>query len=44
MDENVTITESSIIAMPFVPLRGIVVYPKLLSHIDIGREASLAAC
>ncbi|MCH4166598.1 MAG: endopeptidase La [Megasphaera sp.] len=43
MDENVTITESSIIAMPFVPLRGIVVYPKLLSHIDIGREASLAA-
>lgn len=37
MDEN------SILAMPFVPLRGIVVYPKLLSHIDIGREKSLAA-
>ena len=37
MDEN------SILSMPFVPLRGIVVYPKLLSHIDIGREKSLAA-
>ena len=37
MDEN------SILAMPFVPLRGIVVYPKLLSHIDFGREKSLAA-
>lgn len=29
--------------MPFVPLRGIVIYPKLLGHIDIGREKSLAA-
>lgn len=37
MDEN------SILAMPFVPLRGIVIYPKLLGHIDIGREKSLAA-
>ena len=35
--------EISILAMPFVPLRGLVVYPKLLSHIDIGRERSLAA-
>lgn len=37
MDEN------SIISMPFIPLRGIVVYPNLLSHIDVGREKSLAA-
>lgn len=37
MDEN------SILKLPFVPLRGIVVFPKLLSHIDIGREKSLAA-
>ncbi len=35
--------EISILTMPFVPLRGLVVYPKLLSHIDIGRERSLAA-
>jgi ATP-dependent Lon protease len=33
----------SILALPFVPLRGIVVYPKLLSHLDIGRDKSLAA-
>lgn len=37
MDEN------AILALPFVPLRGIVVFPKLLSNIDIGREKSLAA-
>lgn len=37
MDEN------SILKLPFVPLRGIVVFPKLLSNIDIGREKSLAA-
>lgn len=43
MDENVMIDEASIVAMPFIPLRGIVVYPKLLSHIDVGRETSLAA-
>jgi len=35
--------DKSILALPFVPLRGIVVYPKLLSHLDIGREKSLAA-
>lgn len=32
-----------IIAMPFVPMRGIVVYPRIQGHIDIGREKSLAA-
>ncbi len=37
MDEN------AILAMPFIPLRGLVVYPKLVSHIDIGRDKSLAA-
>lgn len=37
MDEN------AILAVPFIPLRGIVVYPKLVSHIDIGRDKSLAA-
>lgn len=37
MDEN------SILKLPFIPLRGIVVFPKLLSNIDIGREKSLAA-
>ncbi|MCI1821123.1 MAG: endopeptidase La [Megasphaera sp.] len=35
--------DKSILALPFVPLRGIVVFPKLLSHLDIGREKSLAA-
>lgn len=29
--------------VPLVPLRGLVVYPKLLAHLDIGREQSLAA-
>jgi len=29
--------------LPFIPLRGIVVYPKWLSHVDLGREQSLAA-
>ncbi len=37
MDEN------AILAMPFIPLRGLVVYPKIVSHIDIGRDKSLAA-
>ena len=37
MDEN------AILAMPFIPLRGLVVYPKLVNHIDIGRDKSLAA-
>ncbi len=32
-----------IIAMPFVPMRGIVIYPRIQGHIDIGREKSLAA-
>ncbi len=35
--------DNSILTLPFVPLRGIVVFPKLLSNIDIGREKSLAA-
>ena len=35
--------EQDILAMPFIPLRGLVVYPKLLSHIDVGRDKSLAA-
>ena len=35
--------EKSILSLPFVPLRGVVVYPRLLSHLDIGRETSLAA-
>lgn len=35
--------DNSILTLPFVPLRGIVVFPKLLSNIDIGRENSLAA-
>lgn len=35
--------DKSSLALPFVPLRGIVVFPKLLSHLDIGREKSLAA-
>ena len=34
--------DNSILTLPFVPLRGIVVFPKLLSNIDIGREKSLA--
>lgn len=34
---------NAILAMPFIPLRGLVVYPKLVSHIDIGRDKSLAA-
>lgn len=43
MNENMSIKEDDILALPFVPLRGLVVFPKLLSHIDIGRETSLAA-
>lgn len=43
MNENVVLNEQDILALPFVPLRGIVVYPKLVSHIDIGRDTSLAA-
>ena len=43
MSENVVLNEQDILALPFVPLRGIVVYPKLVSHIDIGRDKSLAA-
>ena len=35
--------DNNIVALPFIPLRGIVVYPRLLSHLDIGRESSLAA-
>lgn len=35
--------DNSILTLPFVPLRGIVVFPKLLSNIDIGREKSLVA-
>ena len=35
--------DNSILTLPFVPLKGIVVFPKLLSNIDIGREKSLAA-
>lgn len=35
--------DNSILTLPFVPLRGIVVFPKLLSNIDIGREKTLAA-
>ena len=41
MNENVVLNEQDILALPFVPLRGIVVYPKLVSHIDIGRDTSL---
>ena len=43
MNENVVLNEQDILTLPFVPLRGIVVYPKLVSHIDIGRDKSLAA-
>lgn len=32
-----------ILSAPFIPMRGIVVYPKLTGHIDIGRKKSLAA-
>ena len=35
--------ESNIISVPLVTLRGIVVFPKLVSHIDIGRERSMEA-
>ena len=34
---------NTIMTLPFIPLRGIVVYPKWLSHVDLGREQSLAA-
>ncbi|ERT61686.1 endopeptidase La [Megasphaera vaginalis (ex Srinivasan et al. 2021)] len=33
----------TVLALPLVSLRGLVVYPKLLSHVDIGRDKSLAA-
>ena len=29
--------------MPMIPLRGIVLYPKMVLHFDIGRPASIAA-
>ena len=35
--------EINVLSVPLITLRGIVVYPKLVSHIDIGREKSLAA-
>ena len=35
--------DSNIISVPLVTLRGIVVFPKLVSHIDIGRERSMEA-
>ena len=38
-----TVSEDAILATPFIPMRGIVVYPHLTGHIDIGREKSLAA-
>ena len=43
MEENIVMDERDILSLPFVPLRGIVVYPNLVSHIDIGRDTSLAA-
>ncbi len=36
-------TQQNILSVPLVTLRGIVIYPKLVSHIDIGREKSMAA-
>ena len=33
-------TQQNILSVPLVTLRGIVIYPKLVSHIDIGREKS----
>ena len=43
-NNNVTpVKEDAILATPFIPMRGIVVYPSLTGHIDIGREKSLAA-
>ena len=41
--QPVRLDESDIVTAPFVPLRGIVVFPKLVSHVDIGRPGSLAA-
>jgi len=41
--EGELMEENTILTLPFVPLRGIVVFPKLLSHLDIGRDKSLAA-
>lgn len=35
--------EKDILKLPFIPLRGIVVFPDLLSHADLGRKKSLAA-
>lgn len=32
-----------ILSLPFVPMRGIVLFPRIQGHIDIGREKSLAA-
>ena len=43
MEENIVMDERDILSLPFVPLRGLVVYPNLVSHIDIGRDTSLAA-
>ena len=31
------------ITLPLVPLRGIVVFPNMIMHLDVGRESSVNA-
>lgn len=39
----INLTEDDIVAMPFIPIRGLVMFPHVTGHVDIGREKSLAA-
>ena len=31
------------VTLPLVPLRGIVVYPNMIMHVDVGRDSSVYA-
>ncbi|MER2115468.1 MAG: LON peptidase substrate-binding domain-containing protein, partial [Solibacillus isronensis] len=42
MEVNTRVTKK-LTNMPVLPLRGLLVYPTMVLHIDVGRERSIAA-
>ncbi len=40
---DVTTTTNQKIEIPLLPLRGVLVYPTMILHIDVGRDRSIAA-
>ena len=43
MEVTTQMTKENKVFYPVLPLRGLLVYPTMILHIDVGRERSIAA-